>query len=179
MALPMCAEAFIRSFFVILKAAAVNWFWTIMIVMIAYFLKRSPWMMGGFAIFIDFIQDTTKGLGIFSGGLLGVLGNIISLKFLFATGLAVLLGIIWVMMLLISDANLVLKLFALPVVLVAGVIAGLVPFISLPFSALLAFLFNDRKMANFTCISFIALIALLNLLSSFVCEQFNWIMTLF
>lgn len=174
MALPICAEAFLRSFFVVIKLAVDNWFYTIGTIIICYALRRSPLMMTGFATFIDLVQDLFIGMSIFSGGLLAIVG-----KIFIGSALALVLGIIWVIMLLTSKANFVLKLFALPIIMVGGVIAGFVPFASLPMSGILVFLFKDRTRANMTCILAIASIVLLSLISfGFVCNAFNWVVTL-
>jgi len=170
MALPLCVEASLRAFFVGIKFAVQNWFYTLGIIVLGYIMRRSQWILAGFAWFVDLLQDSILGLGIFTGGLLAIFG-----KLFLGSVLAMLLGVMWVIMLLVSPANLVLKLFAAPVIFVAGVVTGIFP-IPIPVSFVLAFLFKDRRMANITCLAAIVLVVLSSLLNlGFVCNAFNLI----
>lgn len=175
MAFPICAEAYLRSFFVILRIAWDNWFWTLLIIVILGLMRKSPVMQGGLGTIIDLLQDSRIGLSIFSGGILSIAG-----KLLIGSFLSVLLGIIWMMMVLTnSNVNIVLKIFAMPALLVAGMIAGILPFVSIPISLVLGLLLKNKATANMTCIVTIALIAILIMLNlGWFCGTLNSVATL-
>jgi len=171
MTLPLCLEAFTRTFFIMIKLAMNNWFLVLIIVGITYLLKKSSWGQGAFATVIDLMNDSVMGFSLLTAGFFGFFGRVF-----IGAGLAIALGIVWMMMAFTSPANLLLKLFSMPVFFVIGVIAAVLPFFSLPLSLVLSFLFKDSKTANFTCIIAIVLIVLSSLLGiDFVCNSFNWI----
>ncbi len=171
MALDICLDAFVRAFLVMVKIAINNWFFVLLLLMIFYMLKESSVGQGIMATLIDVLNDTMLGLGLLSGGILGFAG-----KLFMGSALAVALGVVWMMVALTSPANLLLKIFALPVFFVLGVIAAVLPFFSIPMSFVLAFLFKDPKMANFTCIIAIVIIVMSGILGiDFVCNGFNWV----
>lgn len=171
MALPLCLEAFFRSFFVMIKLAMNNWVLVLILVGITYLMRKTSWGQGALGTVIDLMNDSVMGFSLLTAGFFSFFGRIFV-----GAGLAVALGIVWMMMALTSPANLLLKLFSMPVFFVLGVIAAVLPFVSLPMSLVLSFLFRDKKMANFTCIIAIVIIVLSSMLGiDFICNGFNWI----
>ncbi|MBU2589648.1 MAG: hypothetical protein KKA65_04545 [Nanoarchaeota archaeon] len=171
MALPLCLEAFIRTFLVMIKLAMNNWFLVLILIGITYALKKSSWGQGALGTVIDLMNDFVMGFSLLTAGFFSFFGRLF-----IGAGLAIALGIVWMMMALTSPANMLLKIFSMPVFFVIGVIAAVLPFFSLPMSLVLSFLFKDQKTANFTCIIAIVLIVLSSLLGiDFVCNGFNWI----
>ena len=171
MSLPLCLEAFTRTFFVMIKLAMDNWFWVLIIIGITLLLKKSSVGQGVFATIIDLMNDSVTSLSFLTGGVFGFLGGLA-----IGSVLAIALGVVWMMMAFTSPANLLLKIFSMPVFFVIGVIAAVLPFFSIPLSLVFSFLFKDPKTANFTCIIVIVLIVLSSLLGiDFICNGFNWI----
>jgi hypothetical protein len=164
MALPICAEAFIRTFWVIIKLALENWFWTIGVVVLAVGLKRSPAGVGVFGWILNTIQDLVKWFGGVAAGGFGVVGG-----YLIMRTPAVMLGILWGVVVLISPANLILRILTAPIALVFGTIWGFLPVPFLPLSWLYAKVFSDRGWANIACIVMLALVFILVMLDIDFC----------
>ncbi len=169
MALPICVEAFVRLFFVVIKLAIENWFWAISILVIGFVFYKSKFLVGALGSFVNILEDLLSGLQIFSGGVLSVLGGLLA-----AATLSSILGLLWGLMVLTSPANLVLKIMATPFYIVLGALWGLVP-LPLPLSLVISYLFKDKNVSNIVCLVPIVVVVALSLLGvDFFCSWLNF-----
>lgn len=171
MALPVCVELVVRLIFTLAKFAIENWFWLLVIMGLSFVFSKNQWLFSGVISVIDFLMDSFSIAEAASGGILGLLGGI------FVSGfLAAIMGFLYGFMMLMSPANLILKIIAFPFFVLLGAVMAVIPYISIPFNFLLGYVLSDERMANIACIIPIVLFAILAFFTSYVCEIGNYVL---
>ncbi|MSR85899.1 hypothetical protein EXS74_00720 [Candidatus Woesearchaeota archaeon] len=169
MALDICAESFIRFFFLTLRFIFIDHLgWSVTLLLIALILQRFPLILGFMSDAFDFVLDFLKDALVET-----VIGSLIF------GGLGVIfMSIFWTAMALGSRANIFLRLITAPFFFIAGAFVGAFP-IPLPgLSILLNMGLKDETFANFVCFAPIVLfvlaaIGLQMILGQGLCEVLN------
>ncbi len=171
MALPVCIELIFRLFFTLIKFAIENWFWLLIIMGGSFFFSKQPMLFSIVLSVVDFLMDSFSVAEAASGGILALLGG------LFVSGfLAAIIGLLYGFMVLMSPANIVLKIIAFPFFVFLGAIVAVVPYVSIPFNFLFSYLLNDERMANIACIIPIALFIIIAFFTDYACSLGNYVL---
>lgn len=171
MALPSCIELIVRLIFTLAKFAIENWFWLIVIMGLSFVFSRNQWLFSGVISGLDFLMDSFSVVEAASGGFLALLGGI------FVSGfLAAIIGFLYGFMMLMSPANLILKILAFPFFVLLGAVMAVIPYASIPFNFLLGYVLYDERMANIACIVPAVLFVLLAIFTSYVCDIGNYVL---
>lgn len=171
MALPVCIELVVRLIFTLLKFAIDNWFWMLIIMGLSFFFSRQPIFFSIVLSVLDFLMDSFSFAEAASGGILAMLGGLLVSGFL-----AAIIGLLYGFMLLMSPANIVLKLIAFPFYVLLGAIMAVVPYISIPVNFGISYALHDERIANIACIIPIVLFAILAFFTDYVCSFGNYIL---
>ncbi len=144
MVLNECSEGVIRFFFVLVKFMAVNWGWTITVLLaLAVVIRLLSMVKEWAAPSIGFLAETADKITDF--GVITAIGTVPSL---IIGGVGV--GLLWVGILSVSKANIVFKIIMIPFFFFGGFIIGMIPDV-IPFSIGLGFLMKYKISANVFC----------------------------
>lgn len=171
MALPECLELIVRLFFTLVKFSIENWFWLLVIMGGSYFFSKQPMIFSIVISALDFLMDSFSVAQAASGGILSLLGGILISGFL-----AAIIGFLYGFMLLMSPANLILKLLAFPFFVLLGAVMAVIPYASIPINFVISYVLNDERMANIACIVPVALFVILALFTPYVCSIGNYVL---
>ena len=171
MALPACIDLIFRLLFTLIKLAIENWFWLIVILGSSFFFSKNPWMFSTVISALDFLMDSFSVVEAASGGFLALLGGIFISGFL-----AAIIGFLYGFMLLMSPANLILKVIAFPFFVLLGAVMAVVPYASIPFNFIIGYLLNDERTANIACVVPAALFIMLAIFTPYACSVGNYIL---
>ena len=171
MVLSQCLELIVRMIFTLIKFSIENWFWLIVIMGLSFFFSKNPWIFSGVISALDFLMDSFSVVEAASGGFLALLGGI------FVSGfLAAIIGFLYGLMLLMSPANLILKVIAFPFFVLLGAVMAVIPYASIPMNFVLGYALNDERIANITCIVPVALFIILALFTPYACSIGNYVL---
>jgi hypothetical protein len=131
MVLSECGVSLFTAFFTLLKLSWDNIGWLLLLLIILGIMSTNKLLFSGFLELVAIVDDATSQLtlagGASSGGLLlGILGVITELAI--GVTLAFVLGIGWAILILMSNANILLKALAAPVYFFLGVAWGFFPY---------------------------------------------------
>jgi len=173
MALSMCVTDLIVIFTKLILFLIEHWGWTLTFLLLGFFLRKFPFVLGGIATLLDLVADFLLGIGgatAVSGiGLLAALGALLFAPFI---------GMFWVIMIVTSKTNIIVRILAIPGAFVGGVIAGVLPFASAPSHLAIDFLTRNKTTALIACIIPTALLILFMILfGSWFCEILTTITT--
>lgn len=171
MALPACIELIFRLFFTLIKFAIENWFWLLAIMVGSFFFSKQPMLFSIVISVLDFTMDALSSVELLSGGIFAFFGGILISGFL-----ASIIGLLYGFMVLMSQANIALKIIAFPFFVLLGAVIAVIPYASIPFNFLFNYLLSNERTANITCLVPIALFIVLAFFTEYVCSLGNYVL---